>query len=161
MTRIGMRLSDMNMRRGVFHNGEARITKVLKSSPTARRQQSFTKPLILNSELSTTLTPVHSIPQHSTCQSELCFPAETSSWRSMDELCADIAGKHHLITNPTPVCLSLTTVTIQDLRANCLTGDVIYAYLTTLCTHITTIKCVVLDRCIRSISNSYHSGCRP
>jgi hypothetical protein len=151
MTRIHMRLSDENIGRKELSNGEARITKVLKSAPVTRRQQSFTKPLILKADSSTTLTPVHSIPQQPQSRRELCFPPETSSWRSMDELCDDIAGKHHLISNPTPACLSLTTETIQDLRANCLTGDVIYAYLTTLCTHITTIKCAVLDPLVAPI----------
>ena len=50
-----------------------------------------------------------------------------------------MTGKHHLITNPTSVFLSLTTETIQDLRVGCLTCDVIYAYLTTLCAQVTSI----------------------
>jgi len=61
MTRIQMRLSDENIGRKELSNGEARITKVLKSAPVTRRQQSFTQPLILKADSSTTLTPVHSI----------------------------------------------------------------------------------------------------
>ena len=151
LSRIRTRLSDENIGRKVLSNGEARITKVLKSAPATRRHQSFTKPLILKEDASTTLTSVHSIPQQPPSQRVLSFPPETSSWRSMDELCDDLAGKHHLITNPTPACISITTETIQDLRANCLTGDVIYAYLTTLCTHVTTIKCAVLDPLVAPI----------
>jgi len=162
MERIRNRLHNAKVESNRAQGGEIRVTKVIKRTASLKHQRQFTKPMqcklsCASSQSTASMSlqpPISGTGPVATVQSEslgrqdslsLCFPLETSSWQPMDNQCDDTAGKCHPITNPNSFCSSLSTEVIQDLRAHCLTGDVIYAYLSTLCTQITTIRCAVLD----------------
>ena len=69
----------------------------------------------------------------------------------MDALCAYTARIHHLIRNQHSSVVSLTTEVIQDLRADCLSVDFVYAYLNTLlhachCDEMCSIRVSMFDK---------------
>ena len=141
--KIRNRMHDANVESHWAQSGKIRVTKVIKRSVAPNHHVQFTKPLqckLISESAHSTFSrslqlPISGLSTVTTVQSEslgrhdslsLCFPIETSSWQPMDNQCADTAGKQHRIINSHSFCSSLTTESIQDLRAHCLTGDVLY-----------------------------------